>query len=87
MWFARHFHNVSPEAEPNGFLLICGSAETRGRACANPTYSIGGGKAGIAKERIEPELVAAATNQGQFAVIHNTKATLSKMLLEGLTHS
>lgn len=41
----------------------------------------------LAEERIKPELVAATNNQGQFAVIHNTKATIGETLPEGLTCS
>jgi hypothetical protein len=38
-------------------------------------------------ERIEPELVAATTQQGRYAQIHNTKPTPGETLPEGLVRS
>jgi hypothetical protein len=39
------------------------------------------------EERIEPELVAAKTNQGRFVAIHNTKATPREVLPKDLMQS
>jgi hypothetical protein len=41
----------------------------------------------LREEMIEPELVVATMNQGRFAAIHNTKATLGESLLDGFTRS
>jgi hypothetical protein len=41
----------------------------------------------LREERIEPELVATTTNQGRYATIHNTKATVGETLPVGLIRS